>query len=155
MKKLNKSTWTAFGIAIGLVVLAVGLLIGIWVGCSPILMTETIKQAAPAAPAAPEESPEEPITGDVDIPAGSETGTITFVIPWAGAVEVTGESRSVAGAAGADVKSSRGVRNVYQLAVVDDSSPGAIWQFRETRQTSTGVDGTLTVPIVRGHTYHF
>jgi uncharacterized protein YjdB len=155
MKKLNKSTWTAFGIAIGLVVLAAGALIGIWVGCSPLLMTETIKEKTAAAPV-PEESPEEPITGNVDFPAGSETGTITFVIPWVGAGEVTGESRSVAGAAGADVKSSRGFRNVYQLVVVDDSSPGAIWQFRETRQTSTGVVvGALTVPIVRGHTYHF
>jgi hypothetical protein len=77
----------------------------------------------------PEESPEEPITGDVDIPAGSETGTVTFVIPWDASTGSATGARSLAGAA------------------------GAIWQFRELLSTDTGK--TLSVPIVRGHTYHF
>ncbi|MDR3324532.1 MAG: leucine-rich repeat domain-containing protein, partial [Spirochaetaceae bacterium] len=51
----------------------------------------------------------------------------------------------------ADVKSTqRGVRNVYQLIAVDESNPGAVWRFAETR-----VSGDLSADILKGHTYHF
>jgi hypothetical protein len=57
----------------------------------------------------------------------------------------------VAGLDETGVKSSgRGIRNVYQLIVVDNSTPGEIWQFVEIRS-----GGTLSVPIIKGHTYHF
>jgi hypothetical protein len=41
MKEMNKSTLAALGIAVGLVVLALGLLIGMWAGCSTIFMTQS------------------------------------------------------------------------------------------------------------------
>jgi uncharacterized protein YjdB len=137
MKKIHKATLAAIGAGI----LGLGLLAGVWTGCTlPVLAGDGEGGAA----AAPGKGSGTDITGEVGFDEDG-TGVVTFTVPWAAS------ARSLAGADTDIIKSTgRGIRNIYQLIAVDDSDPGTVWGFTEARGS-----GALKVNILKGHTYHF
>ncbi|MDR3284806.1 MAG: hypothetical protein LBS97_06480 [Treponema sp.] len=144
MKKLNKSTLAAFGIAIGLVVLVAGLLVGMWAGCSPVLLD--------TAPASKDGGiawgPPLEVEGELS-PAGN--GELLLVLHPFGK---NSPARNVFGAGNADIQSTdRGVRNYAQVIVMEDSSlaDGTISAFDQTTASKTA----LSVRLKSGKTYHF
>jgi hypothetical protein len=103
------------------------------------------------------------ISGEVNFPEGSLQGAVTFSVKWPeaypaslsnGPVKSAQGALSVSGVSTGDIKSAKaGLRNIYQLIVVDDSSRDVVHNFDEVR---LGVPpNTLTSPVTKGHTYHF
>jgi hypothetical protein len=144
MKKMKKSTLAAFGIAVGLAVLAVGLLIGIWAGCSPLLLVEAPESEAGGTAAGTLSATE----GELS-PAGD--GEMLLVLYPFGK---DAPARSVAGAGSDDIQSTgRGVRNYAQVIVMEDSltGDGTISTFDQTTDSRS----LMSVKLKEGKTYHF
>jgi hypothetical protein len=144
MKRMKKSTLAAFGIAVGLAVLGLSLVIGVWAGCSPLLLA--VGPAAEAGGAA--EGALAATEGDIS-PAGD--GELLLVLYPFGK---DAPARSVVGAGSEDIQSrGRGVRNYAQIIVMEDSgtADGAIFTFDQT----TASKSALSVKLKAGKTYHF
>jgi hypothetical protein len=136
MKKLNKSTLTALGIAIGLIVLAMGLIVGGWVGCS-----------------SPVASPETETPGGGGSTPGRGSGVALKMNPWP--VGGTGALRSTAGIGSGDIYQTLPLLNYAQMILMEDSEAGEgkISAF-DAQVYRDGVTDHLSVQVETDKKYH-